>query len=105
VIFTTHEAIDFTKALAVKGAGGALKPFMKEKLFLSIFKSCQHRQTTLEDAIALTNTAITQMTQVATDGWVSNRHVAAACLSVLGNFDKAAVVQYEAYHVRALTQS
>jgi transcriptional repressor NrdR len=101
-IFTTREAIDLAKSLVVEDAFGKLTPFTREKLFLSIYKSCQHRQTALNDALALTETVIGQCGANISDGFIHRHYIAAACQSVLQKFDKAAVVQYEAYHTSAL---
>jgi transcriptional repressor NrdR len=101
-VFTTTEAIDLTKSIVVRDKDGKLSPFIKERLLLSIYKSCQHRRTALNDAIALTDTVTRQILEHTTDGSISRGHIAAVCQSVLQNFDKAAVVQYEAYHAETL---
>lgn len=101
VIFTTHEAIDLSKALVVQ-CGTELVPFIREKLFVSIFKSCQHRASALGDAAALAETVIKKVTGTAQDGRIANTTIAHACLETLRSFDNAAAVQYEAFHVASL---
>jgi len=91
--------------LAVTNRTGKLSPFIKERLFLSIYKSCQHRKTAIEDAAALTDTAIAHILQHAVDGLILPTHIAAACLATLQKFDTAAAVQYEAYHSQTLRAS
>ncbi len=102
-IFTSTETIDFTKSLAVNDANGKLKPFIREVLFLSLYRACQHRPEAASDASALTETVLQKLVKNLSNGLLSNRDIAAACRSVLQNFDKAAVVQYEAFHADVLS--
>ena len=101
-IFTSLESIDLSKTLVVKDKTGKLTPFTREKLLLSIYRCCRHRQNALHDAIALTETTLTKIIEINEHGLINNEQIAAVCMEVLHNFDKAAVVQYEAYHPRAL---
>lgn len=80
------------------GANGKLQPFLRDKLFLSLHKSCQHRPTALTDATALTATIIAQLRGSVHAGILDHRDIIAAALGTLSNFDKAAAVYYEAYH-------
>lgn len=81
---------------------GQLSPFAKERLFLSIYKCCQHRKTAIEDATALTDTVVSHILKGAVDGLVLPKHIAEMCLATLQRFDTAAAVQYEAYHKQTL---
>jgi len=97
-VFTSHETFDFSGSLMVKNSNGKLVPFKKEKLFLSVLKTCQHRKTALDDAIALTETIMAKLIRAAQEGAIAAETIAVAAQTVLGNFDQAAAVQYAAYH-------
>jgi transcriptional repressor NrdR len=97
-VFTTNEAVDYAKSLAVQGRDGSLSPFKRDKLLLSIFKSCQHRKSALEDAAALTDTVLARTLQENRTGRLGSMDIAQAVLASLRRFDTAAAVHYEAYH-------
>jgi transcriptional repressor NrdR len=97
-IFTTLEAIDYSKSLVVRETDNSLAPFSREKLFLSIYRSCRHRLNPLEDAAALTDTTVSKITKQSNNGVVSLSNIKDSCVNTLRQFDKAAVVQYKAYH-------
>lgn len=101
-IFTSYETADLSSALAVADDTGRLSPFMKERLFLSVYKSCQHRKSAITDAKALTDTAVSQILHHAVGGLITPKHIATTCLAILQKFDTAAAVQYEAYHIQTL---
>lgn len=73
-------------------------PFMRDKLFVSILKSCQHRSSALQDAGGLTDTILAQVLHTADNGVVLPNRIAEAAHKVLERFDHAAAVQYAAYH-------
>lgn len=83
-------------------ADGRLLPFKKEKLFLSILKSCQHRKSALDDAIALTETVMSKLMRATNGSSVVAEMVATIAHDALQNFDQAAAVQYAAYHSEAI---
>ncbi|HEY1835755.1 MAG TPA: hypothetical protein VGG13_02950 [Candidatus Saccharimonadales bacterium] len=97
-VFTSHETFDFSASLALQTPDGKLAPFKKEKLFLSILKSCKHRKSALDDAIALTGTVMGKLAKVASGGALAAETVANIAHDTLRNFDHAAAVQYAAYH-------
>jgi transcriptional repressor NrdR len=98
-VFTTYESIDYSRSFVVQKTGKEIIPFMRDQLFLSIFKCCRHRQTALEDAIGLTNTVAERTTRLlAHNGLISNASIAKTCVDVLEKFDTAAAIQYKAYH-------
>jgi transcriptional regulator NrdR family protein len=96
--FTTHEAAAYESSVAVKTAKGKLIPFTRDKLFVGLLKSCQHRSTAVNDASALTNTVISKLLPEVRDGILPISNIIAATESVLQHFDKAAAVHYHAYH-------
>lgn len=97
-VVTSHEAFDFSGSFALQTSDGKLMNFKREKLFLSILKSCQHRKSALDDAIALTETVISKLVRATSEGAVAAETVAALTHDALRNFDQAAAVQYAAYH-------
>lgn len=101
--FTSLETIDYSRSLVVKTRNGTIEPFIREKLLISILKSCQHRETALLDARGLLDTVLQKITaSVAGDRPISLFLIATSTLETLQWFDKAASTHYEAYHRSAL---
>src|SRR5690348_1875861 len=69
-VFTTTEAAALAESLRVarKAKPNTLQPFLRDKLFLSIYKSCQHRPDAIQDASALTDTVVSRLPLVASGG-------------------------------------
>jgi transcriptional regulator NrdR family protein len=82
----------------VRTARGALRPFDRDKLFISIYESCRHRPTATADATALTETIISQILVRPRDSVVEYKEVADTTRRALQRFDKAAATIYAAYH-------
>ncbi|MEO6761669.1 MAG: hypothetical protein ABI220_04840 [Candidatus Saccharimonadales bacterium] len=101
-IFTTLEAVDFSTSLVVTYKGGKLQPFSRDQLFLSVIKVCGHRKTAQKDASGLTNTILSRLYPLITNGSIETDSIAKTAHSVLKRFDKASSVQYAAYHTNAL---
>jgi transcriptional regulator NrdR family protein len=97
-VLTSHEAYEFAGSLRYKSPDGKLIPFKKEKLFLSVLKTCEHRKSALDDAIELTQTIMGKLIKVSDSGVITAQSVSNITFSVLKNFDHAASVQYAAYH-------
>jgi transcriptional repressor NrdR len=97
-VFTTAETAQYDAAWAVKGKAGSLKPFSRDKLFLSLYKSCGHRKTALSDAKALSETIINKLPVHIVDGVVSTHNIAQVAQVALNRFDKAASTHYQAFH-------
>lgn len=95
--FTTLEKTDLFTALSVADKNH-YKPFLRDKLFLSLYDSLKHRKTALNDATALTDTIISKLMLCIKDGRVENSMIAKTALDVLNRFDKAAATSYAAYH-------
>jgi transcriptional regulator NrdR family protein len=77
-----------------------IAPFSRDKLFISIYKSCGHRHVAISDASALVETIIQQLmlnyrqnraTLTKSDIYETTR-------AALQRFDQAAAVSYSAYH-------
>ncbi|HSW79167.1 MAG TPA: ATP cone domain-containing protein [Candidatus Saccharimonadales bacterium] len=97
-LFTSHEIIDLSNSIAVLEPGNTFTPFNRDKLLLSIYKSCGHRENALHDASALVDSIIARIIKLADSGSIQKSQIIDSCVQVLRNFDKAAVVQYQAYH-------
>ncbi len=55
-VVTTYEQIDYASALRVINKQTDLQPFSRDKLFMSLNRSLQHRETALTDASDLADT-------------------------------------------------
>jgi len=75
-----------------------LRPFIKERLLLSILKCCEHRKHSLEDAIALTDTAIAKVMRSGTQSVIAAHQLTKVVHDTLRNFDNVSAVQYAALH-------
>ncbi|HEY5442499.1 MAG TPA: ATP cone domain-containing protein [Candidatus Saccharimonadales bacterium] len=85
-------------AWAVRHPSGRIEPFSRDKLLLSLYKSCEHRKTALSDAGSLTDTVMHKLREPAGNGIVDSRQIAQAAQVALNRFDKAASVSYKAFH-------
>ena len=97
-VFSTLEAADYGAVWLVKGLDGHLQPFTSDKLFLSLYQSCQHRPTALTDARALTDTVIKKLFTQVKDGVIPTKTIMTTAQIALVRFDKAASVHYQAFH-------
>jgi transcriptional regulator NrdR family protein len=96
--FTTEETALYGAAWRVQGQDDRLKPFSRDKLFLSLYKSCQHRPNALEDASDLADTVIRKLTEMVEDSRLWAGTISQVSLVALSRFDKAASVHYQAFH-------
>lgn len=96
-VMTTSESIDLLKSLVVHN-NKHLKPFSRDKLFLSVYNSLMHRKTALNDASWLTDTIISKCYPLITNSQLSTDDIGTSALSVLKSFDKVASVHYMAFH-------
>ena len=96
-VFSTEEAAQLGLAWQVRD-GKRLRPFSRDKLFLSLHKSCEHRKTALSDAEGLTDTVIRKLPALIKDSAVDSQAIARVAQVALNRFDKAASVYYESHH-------
>lgn len=96
--FSTHEAAAYEDAWRVQSETGQLMPFHKNKLFLSLYKACEHRKQAVTDATALTDTVVGLLRNQTNGGLLPTASIVTAAYSVLKNFDTAAAVHYQAFH-------
>lgn len=97
-IFTTTEFADLAKSVRVKYPNNTLKPFLRDKLFISIFRSLSHRKTPLEDATALTDTILSRILAQNTTGLITNVEITEITVEVLSKFDNLSAAHYRAHH-------
>ncbi len=84
----------------IKEAGSRkLVPFSRDELFISLYKSCGHRSSALNDATALVNTVIHQLiNKRPAQPIFSKDEIFFTTHQALKRFDKVAAITYEAYH-------
>jgi transcriptional repressor NrdR len=97
-VFTTQEVAQYGGSWTVQDASGAFRPFSRDKLLLSLYKSCQHRSKALEDAAELTDTVIRRLSALAENGRLWSGTISQVVSVTLTRFDKAAGVHYQAFH-------
>jgi transcriptional regulator NrdR family protein len=97
-VFSTTESADYATAVLVRGAQGAIRPFSRDKLFVSIMSACQHRKTAINDAGGLTTTVIKRSFESLQQGVVDTKAIKAAAYVALQRFDPTAAALYRAYH-------
>jgi len=89
---------DYGAVWLVKGSSGHLEPFSRDKLFLSLHNSCQHRPTALADAGALADTVINKLSSLSNNGVMAVQSITMTAKITLEHFDKPASVHYQAFH-------
>jgi transcriptional regulator NrdR family protein len=97
-VFTSLEAIHYELSWLVESQSGDLTPFSRDKLFLSIYESCKHRVSALQDAGALTDTIIAKLLQKAHTGVLRSQIVTQTVQTALNRFDRVASTHYNAFH-------
>ncbi|MCA9329368.1 hypothetical protein KDA11_01885 [Candidatus Saccharibacteria bacterium] len=95
---TTLEKIQLNTAVVVTDKNNHQIPFIRDKLFISILNCLKHRKSSISDAAGLTDTIISNLCALVTDGAITRSDIISESLIVLGNFDNVAFVQYKAYH-------
>lgn len=99
-LFTTEEQVDLTGSIRVVQVNDKrhLAPFDRDKLFISIQKSCEHRENAVQEARALTATVISKLLSAHSGGTIEVRTITNIVTMVLKRFDSAAAVHYMAFH-------
>lgn len=96
-MFTSLESADLSSALRVEATNGALEPFRRSQLFISIYDCCRHLPQAPQIADDLTNTVITKLLKTH-QAIISATEIAQVTLVTLKHFNKAAGAQYGAFH-------
>jgi transcriptional repressor NrdR len=101
-IFSTIERVDYEKTWVVQYSDGRVSPFLRDQLLLSIYKACQHRPTSMSDAIGLTDTVIARSHRHIDNGQLAASLLAKVAYTTLRHFDQPAAVSYQAFHADVL---
>jgi len=78
-----------------------LVPFNRDHLFASIYDSCRHRPSNIEDASALTQTILSKLLAGQSNGIIARDKLVETAYEVLQRFDHTAATLYVAYHPTA----
>jgi len=97
-IFTALEAVDYGSSWLVQSASGHLEPFLRDKLWLSLYKAVEHRPAAVKEAGALCDTIIKKLSPLAEEGRLGAVSIAQVAQVALNRFDQAASVYYQARH-------
>lgn len=97
-IFSTNELVDMATSVVVRHKDGSMRPFSRDKLFLSVLKAVGHRESATDDAGALTATIVAKLHPQLADATLTPADITKTALETLKRFDTAASVQYAAYH-------
>ena len=99
-IFTSIESPALTESLMIadNSSKHTLRPFLRDKLLMSIYSSCRHRQESISDATALTDTVLSHLPAISQEAVVNRLELIKTVESVLKRFDTAAAVHYSAFH-------
>lgn len=74
--------------------GGKIRPFSREKLFISLVKACDHRPDGVNDASALTGTVMGKIAETMKEEPIATKLIATLAAESLQNFDQAAFMAY-----------
>lgn len=98
-LITTFEEPNYTQLwVVIDDRSGKLSPFIRERLFLSLYDSLRHRRTAVTDASGLTATTMAKVAKSCSDGRIERKNLIDIALACLKRFDKAASVYYQAYY-------
>jgi transcriptional repressor NrdR len=95
-VFTTREFVDYWRSFKVANSN-VLEPFVRDKLFLSIYESLRHRKTAITDAEAITETVLTGLLTMRSKN-IPQKEIIKLSYVALRRFDAAAAVQFKAFH-------
>lgn len=88
-------------SITVKEPTGDLRPFLRDKLLISIYESLKHRKSALADATALTSTIISLLYSHAESAAIEKAVIIEVTITALERFDPIAATYYKAFHVVA----
>jgi len=98
LVFSTEEAAQYGNIWLVMDSSGNYSPFSSNKLLLSLYRSCEHRVSALNDAVALSETVVRKLQPKFIDGRINSQVIAQVSQVALNRFDRAASVHYGARH-------
>jgi transcriptional repressor NrdR len=92
---TTTEAVDLEESLRVEKRNGTYQPFLRDKLYLSIYKAVDHLDTPSNTASHLTNTVLRHILKTKPlSPVVPSSDIAHKVAAILKRFNAAASVRY-----------
>lgn len=97
-IFSTIESVQLESAWIVTDTNNKITPFNRDKLLLSIYKSCQHRPNAVIEASHLTNTIISSLYDQKHTALLTANEITQEASQVLSRFDDFAYNHYVHYH-------
>jgi len=97
-IWSSYETSDPSTLIVVKSKDDQLVPFDRDKLFVSIYNSCQHRVQPIKDTSALCATIMPAVYKAQVDGVIGHQQLIHIVAQTLSRFDQAATVHYQAFH-------
>ena len=94
-LFTTTEQVAFYDVLRVKKRSGRIENFQRDKLFLSIYRSCDHINNSTRVSSQLTSTVIARLfAKKPMSPIVGAIAISKVCSQVLKAYNAAASVRY-----------
>ena len=95
---TSVETYDLSSCLVVEKRSGALEPFYRDKLLLSLALSLNHRTQALRAASELCSTVISKLLKnVSTDRNISTTDISYMAILVLKRFDATSAIKYQSF--------
>jgi transcriptional regulator NrdR family protein len=87
--------------MILSGTTKQLTPFSRDKLFISLYHSCGHRQAAVADAAALSDTIVAQLLHdhQRSSALLTKSEIKQVTIRALQRFDLAAATYYQAYYV------
>jgi transcriptional regulator NrdR family protein len=98
LIFTTLERANLESSWIVMNKSGGHAPFLEDKLLISIYLSCLHRETALTDARQLTDTVIKKLKTKTLNSRLDSKTIAQTAIVALNRFDSVSSSYYAARH-------
>ena len=96
-IFSSLETPDLSTSIIVTSHGKS-KPFDTDGLFISIYESMRHRNAAHHDARAICDTVINKLLKDVQNASIERDEIVSTTATTLQRFDRAASVQYLAFH-------
>ena len=98
-VFTSLEHLAYDRSLGIIDGASHIVPFARDVLYLSIYESCRHREAAATDASALTDTILSKLIPAKVAGGLLQRaDIVRIASETLRRYDRAALVQYQAFH-------
>lgn len=95
-IITTFEDVDMGQSHRVMKRAGILEAFSEAKLFVSVFRSLDHRKSAPDDARVLTRTVMDQLL-AQKQALIESKTISTVVATILKRFDSAAAVRYQSF--------